>query len=557
MSWQPEVDELRRREALAREMGGPRRSRASATAASSPCASASTRCSIPARSTRSARISRQGDATTTARWLDAHAGELRHGPRRASTAGPSSSAATTSPCAAAPPTRRSARSRCTPSGWRTSCGCRSCAWSTAPAAAARCKTLETERPHVRAVQPGLGVGGRRTSRPCPVVAPRLGPVAGLGAARVVTSHYSRDGQGHVAAVRRRTAGGRAQLGETVDKEELGGSQIHTPQRRGRRRGRRARPRRSRARGASSRTCRRRCTSCRRARRATTIPNRRDDWLIDAIPRDRRKVYKMRPIIERVVDRGSCASRSARGSGRSRSPGSRASTAGRSRCWPAIRTSTAAAGRPTRREKVDALRRPRRDVPPAGRAPRRQPGLRHRHAGGAGGDDPPRRPRARRGVPGERAVVLDHRCARCYGVAGAAHTRTQRARVSATRGRRATGARCRSRAASRPRTRPSSRRRDDPAALRAEIERAARTPCARRSAPPRRSCIEEIIDPRDTRPLLCEFANLAAPLRAVRAAAAFLIDREARAAPSAAIADARRTCLPREQAETLAGNKIAD
>ena len=27
-------------------------------------------------------------------------------------------------------------------------------------------------------------------------------------------------------------------------------------------------------------------------------------------------------------------------------------------------------------------------------------------------------------------------------------------------------------------------------------------------------VEEIIDPRDTRPLLCEFANLAAPLRAV-------------------------------------------
>ena len=26
-------------------------------------------------------------------------------------------------------------------------------------------------------------------------------------------------------------------------------------------------------------------------------------------------------------------------------------------------------------------------------------------------------------------------------------------------------------------------------------------------------IEEIIDPRDTRPLLCEFANLAAPRRA--------------------------------------------
>ncbi len=29
-------------------------------------------------------------------------------------------------------------------------------------------------------------------------------------------------------------------------------------------------------------------------------------------------------------------------------------------------------------------------------------------------------------------------------------------------------------------------------------------------------IEEIIDPRDTRPLLCEFANLAAPRRAASA-----------------------------------------
>lgn len=34
------------------------------------------------------------------------------------------------------------------------------------------------------------------------------------------------------------------------------------------------------------------------------PNRRVDWLIDAIPRDIRKVYKMRPIVEAVVDEGS-------------------------------------------------------------------------------------------------------------------------------------------------------------------------------------------------------------------------------------------------------------
>jgi acetyl-CoA carboxylase carboxyltransferase component len=52
---------------------------------------------------------------------------------------------------------------------------------------------------------------------------------------------------------------------------------------------------------------------------------------------------------------------------------------------------------------------------------------------------------------------------------------------------------------------------DPEAKRAEIE--ARI---RRFGSPMRSAekfdVEEIIDPRDTRPLLCEFAELAAPLR---------------------------------------------
>jgi len=37
---------------------------------------------------------------------------------------------------------------------------------------------------------------------------------------------------------------------------------------------------------------------------TDDPNRRVDWLIDAIPRDIRKVYKMRPIVEACVDEGS-------------------------------------------------------------------------------------------------------------------------------------------------------------------------------------------------------------------------------------------------------------
>jgi acetyl-CoA carboxylase carboxyltransferase component len=37
---------------------------------------------------------------------------------------------------------------------------------------------------------------------------------------------------------------------------------------------------------------------------TDDPDRKVDWLIEAIPRDIRKVYKMRPIIEAVVDEGS-------------------------------------------------------------------------------------------------------------------------------------------------------------------------------------------------------------------------------------------------------------
>ena len=55
------------------------------------------------------------------------------------------------------------------------------------------------------------------------------------------------------------------------------------------------------------------------------------------------------------------------------------------------------------------------------------------------------------------------------------------------------------------------RAEDPQALLREIEArldAVRSPFRTADA----FLVEEIIDPRDTRPLLCEFANLAAPLR---------------------------------------------
>ena len=136
----------------------------------------------------------------------------------------------------------------------------------------------------------------------PTVALALGSVAGLGAARVVSAHYSlmvRDtSQVFVAGppVVART-------GEDVDKEGLGGAHIHGGN------------------GVVDDVVDTEEEAVERTRRflsylpssvhelaprgeITDDPDRRDEWLIGVIPRDRRKVYKSRPIIESLVDEGS-------------------------------------------------------------------------------------------------------------------------------------------------------------------------------------------------------------------------------------------------------------
>jgi acetyl-CoA carboxylase carboxyltransferase component len=92
----------------------------------------------------------------------------------------------------------------------------------------------------------------------------------------------------------------ARTGETLSKEQLGGSAIHTRN------------------GAIDEEVESELLAFRQVRTflsylpssihelpprgpVTDDPNRRDDWLIEAIPRDRRKVYKMRPIIHSVFD----------------------------------------------------------------------------------------------------------------------------------------------------------------------------------------------------------------------------------------------------------------
>jgi acetyl-CoA carboxylase carboxyltransferase component len=73
--------------------------------------------------------------------------------------------------------------------------------------------------------------------------------------------------------------------------------------------------------------------------------RREEWLSDAVPRDIRKPYKMRAIVE-PWSTAARSSRCRRCTAAPSSPASPASTAGRWRSWPPTRSTTAARGRPT-------------------------------------------------------------------------------------------------------------------------------------------------------------------------------------------------------------------
>jgi len=136
----------------------------------------------------------------------------------------------------------------------------------------------------------------------PVVALGLGSVAGLGAARMAASHYSVMTKPTSALF---VAGPPvvARLGENLSKTELGGWEIQT----------RA--------GAVDHAVDTEEEAFECARRFLSYlpssvydvppvsesdddPHRRDEKLLTAIPRDRRKTYRMRPIVETLVDKGS-------------------------------------------------------------------------------------------------------------------------------------------------------------------------------------------------------------------------------------------------------------
>ncbi len=135
----------------------------------------------------------------------------------------------------------------------------------------------------------------------PVVGLGLGSVAGLGAARLAASHYSIMTKSSAMFV----AGPPvvARLGQKLEKQELGGWEIQTRS------------------GAIDHAVDSEEEAFACARRFLSYlppsvfdlpptlpcdddPERAEEALIKAVPRNRRQVYKMRPIIEAVVDKGS-------------------------------------------------------------------------------------------------------------------------------------------------------------------------------------------------------------------------------------------------------------
>ncbi|HKR37991.1 MAG TPA: carboxyl transferase domain-containing protein [Steroidobacteraceae bacterium] len=136
----------------------------------------------------------------------------------------------------------------------------------------------------------------------PVVSLGLGPIAGFGAAKVAQSHYSLLVRGTAQMF---VAGPPvvAAVGQKVSKEELGSSRIHASN------------------GAIDDEVASEQEAFARTRRYlsylpssvyelpprapnTDDPARREEFLLAAVPRDRREVYRMRPILEAVVDTGS-------------------------------------------------------------------------------------------------------------------------------------------------------------------------------------------------------------------------------------------------------------
>jgi acetyl-CoA carboxylase carboxyltransferase component len=369
------------------------------------------------------------------------------------------------------------------------------------------KTLETERRSFVPFNPGWEWVVANLAQ-VPTVSLCLGSVAGLGAARVVTSHYSMmvKGTSHLFVAGPPVVN---QLGiETVDKETLGGSTIHTRN------------------GTVDDEVASEAEAFARARaflsylpasvhelapRAASVddPERRDESLLSVVPRERRRVYKMRSIIDSVVDRDSFLE-IGRLWGRSAITG-----LARLDGWPvAILANdpyhyaggwTADASRKVERF-VDLAQTFHLPVVHLVDNPGFLIGTESEQAGTIRHGAAALAAVYQATVPWCSVIVR-----KVYGVAGAAHQNASRLSMRYAWPSGSWGS-LPLEGGIEAAYKAQLEAADDPTALRAEIEaRLAKAQNPFKTAEV--FLVEEIVDPRDTRPLLCEFANLGAPLRA--------------------------------------------
>ncbi|HME70224.1 MAG TPA: carboxyl transferase domain-containing protein [Myxococcota bacterium] len=151
--------------------------------------------------------------------------------------------------------------------------------------------------------PDWNVSAELLSR-VPVAAAALGPVAGLGAARVAAAHFSVMVRGTSQVFVAGPPVVRRALGKEVTKEELGGVAIH-----------------ARGSGVVDNEAASEDDALAQVRRflsylpasvfeapprgeALDDPERREEALLSLVPRERRKTYDVRKLLELVLDRGS-------------------------------------------------------------------------------------------------------------------------------------------------------------------------------------------------------------------------------------------------------------
>ncbi len=138
----------------------------------------------------------------------------------------------------------------------------------------------------------------------PIVGAALGSIAGLGAVKVVASHFSVMAKGTSQVFAAGPPVVERGLGEKVTKEDLGGSQVH-----------------ARGSGVVDNEAENEDDAFQQIRRFLSYlpanvygvpptvasdddPNRRDEFLLSAIPRESRRPYNVRKILESILDRGS-------------------------------------------------------------------------------------------------------------------------------------------------------------------------------------------------------------------------------------------------------------